>query len=161
MKLEGACHCRRVQFALVSHTPYPFMVCYCSICRKTQGGGGFAINIMGEAESFFSQGETKIYQAFVPDASGGEKQSPAERHFCPSCGSMLWVSDPRWPEWIYPFASAIDTPLPAPPERLHIMQDSKASWVSPPSGASEKIYDHYPEEGIEDWHRRMNLLETE
>jgi hypothetical protein len=25
------------------------MQCYCSICRKTAGGGGYAINIMGQA----------------------------------------------------------------------------------------------------------------
>ena len=47
MKLEGSCHCRAVKFTVTSHTPYPYMRCYCSICRKTAGGGGFAINIMG------------------------------------------------------------------------------------------------------------------
>ena len=33
----------------VGRTPYPFMRCYCSICRKTQGGGRCTINIMGDA----------------------------------------------------------------------------------------------------------------
>ena len=39
MRLAGSCHCGRVRFRLESHTPYPYMRCYCSICRKTQGGG--------------------------------------------------------------------------------------------------------------------------
>ena len=48
MKLKGSCHCGAVTFTLDSHTPQPFMRCYCSICRKTAGGGGYAINIMGD-----------------------------------------------------------------------------------------------------------------
>ncbi len=51
MQLEGSCHCGKVRFRVQSHTPYPYMRCYCSICRKTQGGGGYAINIMGEAST--------------------------------------------------------------------------------------------------------------
>ena len=52
MRLKGSCSCGAVKFSLDSHTPYPYMRCYCSICRKTQGGGGYAINIMGETKSF-------------------------------------------------------------------------------------------------------------
>ena len=34
-------------------------------------------------------------------------------------------------QWIYPFASAIDTDLPEPPSRVHLMLGSKANWVTP------------------------------
>ncbi|HET7032062.1 MAG TPA: GFA family protein, partial [Casimicrobiaceae bacterium] len=51
MKLEGSCSCGAVTFSVSSQTPYPYMRCYCSICRKTAGGGGYAINIMGDAAS--------------------------------------------------------------------------------------------------------------
>lgn len=37
MRLEGSCHCSAVRFSLESVQPYPFMRCYCSICRKTAG----------------------------------------------------------------------------------------------------------------------------
>ena len=40
-----------VRFAMASHTPQPYQLCYCSICRKTAGGGGYAINLMGTAGS--------------------------------------------------------------------------------------------------------------
>ena len=40
MLLRGSCHCGAVAFTLKSTTPYPYMRCYCSICRKTGGGGG-------------------------------------------------------------------------------------------------------------------------
>lgn len=60
MLLEGSCHCNAVRFSLESHTPYPYMRCYCSICRKTQGGGGYAINIMGLAETLKIRGKPNI-----------------------------------------------------------------------------------------------------
>ncbi len=43
MLLEGSCHCRAVRFSVRSAHPYPFNLCYCSICRKTAGSGGYAI----------------------------------------------------------------------------------------------------------------------
>ena len=48
---SGSCRCGAVRFSVASHTPYPYQLCYCSICRKTAGGGGFAINIMGDART--------------------------------------------------------------------------------------------------------------
>ena len=45
MHLEGSCHCGAVRFSVEAPHPYPFNLCYCSICRKTAGAGGFAINL--------------------------------------------------------------------------------------------------------------------
>lgn len=149
MLLKGSCHCGAVRFSVQSETPYPYMYCYCSICRKTAGGGGYAINIMGKAETFKVKGRTRSYRAM---RGGGE------RHFCPKCGSALWVWDRRWAEWIYPFACAIDSKLPAPKERQHIMLDSKANWVPVPKGKREKRFREYPGEAILDWHRKRGLL---
>ncbi len=58
MLLEGSCHCGAVKFSVESYTPYPYMRCYCSICRKTAGGGGYTINIMGQAILRVGQDET-------------------------------------------------------------------------------------------------------
>ena len=58
MLLKGSCHCGAVRFSLRSETPYPYMWCYCSICRKTAGGGGYAINIMGRADTLKVKGKT-------------------------------------------------------------------------------------------------------
>ncbi len=100
-----------------------------------------------------------IYQARLSDADGKKsKLSPARRHFCKHCGSALWLWDPRWPDLVHPFASAIDTPLPEPPERTHLMLGSKASWVRPCLGPSDKQFDEYPEESIAEWHQRLGLI---
>ena len=51
MTLTGSCRCGAVRFTVDSHTPVPYQLCYCSICRKTAGGGGYAINLGGVADS--------------------------------------------------------------------------------------------------------------
>ena len=50
-ELEGSCHCRAVTFSVETHTPVPYMRSYCSIYRKTAGVGGYAINLISEAEA--------------------------------------------------------------------------------------------------------------
>jgi hypothetical protein len=162
MKLKGSCHCGAVKFTVKSTTPYPYMRCYCSICRKTAGGGGYAINIMGAAKSLKVKGEenVRVYRARIAEGKGKRKTlSEARRHFCAQCGSALWVWDPRWAEWVYPFASAIDTPLPRPMEEVEIMTDYAAPWVELPEGSAHTQFPEYPEESIADWHRKR-LLEV-
>jgi hypothetical protein len=154
MLLEGSCHCGAVRFRVESPEPYPFMRCYCSICRKTAGGGGYAINLGALSDTLEVEGEknVSVYQARIDG-----KKSSARRHFCGVCGSALWVFDPRWPELIHPFASAIDTPLPKPPERDHIMLDYAAPWCEIPSGPDERLFSEYPDESLADWHQRHGL----
>ncbi len=161
MELKGSCHCGAVKFSFSSHTPHPFNYCYCSICRKTGGGGGYAINIMGDAGSLKVEGEENIsvYQSRNNhrDVYDEEGLSSNHRHFCAKCGSALWCFSPNYPEFIYPFASAIDTPLPTPPDRVHLMLAYKADWIDVPEGEHDVHFDHYPEEGIEEWHKARNL----
>jgi len=159
--LEGSCHCGAVRFTVRSHTPQPYMRCYCSICRKTAGGAGCAINIMGERRTLVVTGRDSVavYRARVEEG-GKTVTSPARRHFCKRCGSALYVTDPRWPQWVYPHASAIDTPLPRPAETAHIMLDSKAPWVEvPAAGKRHRHFAGYPNQSIEDWHRTRGLYE--
>jgi hypothetical protein len=156
MLLDASCHCGAVRFSVESDTPYPYMRCYCSICRKTAGGGGYAINIMGRAETLKIDGEEDISIYRVRDDDGAE--GDCRRHFCRRCGSALWVSDPHWPDLMHPFASAVDTPLPTPPERANIMLDFAASWADVPTGDSEIPFAEYPAESIEAWHRARGIF---
>ena len=41
-------------------------------------------------------------------------------------------------QWVYPFAGAIDTQLPAPPRSVHMMLKHKADWVEPQVGSLPK-----------------------
>ena len=162
MKLEGSCHCQAVRFSLQSGHPYPFNICYCSICRKTAGSGGYAINLSGNADTMEIQGEENlsVYQAKQIDPETNEiSESPAQRHFCKVCGSHLWAWDPRWPDLLHPHAGAIDTELPLPPEHTHLMLDSKASWVPVHSTDGDQCFEEYPDESIAAWHERLGLNE--
>jgi hypothetical protein len=164
MLLEGSCQCGQVRFSLRSAHPYPFNLCYCSICRKTAGGGGYAINLSGEYGTLEVHGREHItvYHATLRDPVTGETtKSTGERTFCGVCGSMLWVWSPEWPELVHPFASAIDTPLPEPPERTHLMLGSKAPWVTVHAGPEDKLFERYPEESIAAWHRRLGLEDSD
>jgi hypothetical protein len=162
MQLEGSCHCGKVRFTVRASQPYPFNLCYCTICRKTAGGGGFAINLGADKESLQVRGEDQIsvYRVESADAETGKvKKSEARRSFCRHCASALWVWDPRWPELVHPFASAIDTDLPTPPERTHLMLAYKASWVPAHVQAGDLCFDEYPDESLAEWHRRLGLDE--
>ena len=152
MKLEGSCHCKVVRFTVEAPSPVPFMRCYCSICRKTAGGGGYAINLGAARDTLRVDGEDalSVYRARLADGS----LSTGERNFCRHCGSALWLWDPTWPELVHPHASAIDTPLPVPPQRVHIMLGSKANWVEADLRPDDERFDAYPDESLAQWHQR-------
>ena len=83
--------------------------------------------------------------------------STGQRHFCKRCASALWLFDPEWSDLVHPFASAIDTDLPKPPQRTHLMLRYKASWVEPAIGKNDLVFDEYPKQSIEDWHKSHGL----
>ena len=92
MLLQGSCHCQEITFSLESPHPYPFNLCYCSICRKTSGSGGYGINLSGRYETLQVQGRefVTVYQVAILDEKTGAKTlSPAQRSFCSKCGSSL------------------------------------------------------------------------
>ena len=155
MLLEGSCHCGSVRFRVESGTYHPYQACYCSICRKTAGGGGYAINLGADAGTLEVEGEENIS---VYAAASQDRGAP-ERNFCRRCGSFLWLFNPMWPDLVHPFASAIDTPLPKPPERVRLMLDYAAPWCEIPTGEGERHFPEYPEESLEGWHRRHGLGE--
>jgi hypothetical protein len=152
--LEGSCHCGSVSFRVESETPYPYQACYCSICRKTAGGGGYVINLGADADTLEVEGEEQlsVYTARAQD------RGQSERNFCKFCGSFLWLFNPTWPELVHPYASAVDTPLPKPPERVRLMLNYAAPWCEIPKDGNELHFPEYPEESLEEWHQRHGLL---
>jgi hypothetical protein len=158
--LHGACRCGAVRFTVESHTPVPYQRCYCSICRKQAGGGGYAINLGADAATLKIAGEAQLgtYRAQIHDDEHPTPEtSSAERRFCTACGSALWLYDPTWPELVHPFASAVDTELPVPPARVHLMLKYKAPWVEPDFRPGDETYELYPRLSLADWHKTHGL----
>ena len=159
LHMTGSCRCNAVRFSLDSHTPVPYQLCYCSICRKTAGGGGYAINIMGVHNTLAVEGKASIgvYRASIDEGDGNCRISSGQRHFCKSCATALWLWDESWPELVHPLASAMDSALPVARERTHLMLAFKPEWVQPDVGPSDLTFDLYPEQSIENWHRTRGL----
>lgn len=162
MKIEASCYCGAAGFSAISHTPYPYMRCYCSFCRKTSGSAGYGINIMAQADSLEITGGNSLAWHFGYEhhpVTDELIQNQNRRYFCKRCGSPLWAADPRWPAWIYPYAGAVNTALPRPPEIVHIMLDFAASWVAVPQGEGHRHFQRYPDESIESWHKRHGIYD--
>jgi hypothetical protein len=161
MTLEGSCRCGAVHFAVESHTPQPYQRCYCAICRKTAGGGGYAINLGADAKTLKIEDPGKavrVFRAEIRDEDVGRCEvSTGERNFCSRCATALWLFSPEWPDLVHPFASAIDSDLPVPPSKVHLMLKYKPSWVVLNQDPGDALFDLYPEQSLEDWHRERGL----
>ena len=158
--LSGSCRCGAVRFTCQSHTPVPYQRCYCSICRKTAGGGGYAINLGGLSAGLQvedPQAAKSVFHAEVREDDGTCVLSTAERHFCSLCGTALWLYSPEWPELLHPFASAIDSELPKAPRSTHLMLRFKPDWVEVEQGPEDLLFDRYPKQSLEDWHRAHGM----
>ncbi|ESK97033.1 duf636 domain-containing protein [Moniliophthora roreri MCA 2997] len=159
VELKGSCHCGAVRFSVESSTAVPYQQCFCSICRKVGGAGG-SINLGGYSKSLkIIQGKEHIsvYKAVLDRDTPNERRASSERNFCSQCSSMLWLYDEAWPELIHPFAQAIDSPkLAMPGQMVCLKLQDKPDWVRLPEG--EKIlFDDYPADSLEDWHKKHDL----
>ena len=158
--LKGSCRCGAVSFRCESNTPQPYQRCYCTICRKTAGGGGYAINLMAINATMTIDDPDRViavYRAEIEDDEGMCTTSSGERNFCSRCATALWLWDPSWPDLIHPFASTIDTPLPRPAATVHLMLDFKPDWIVPQLSPNDESYARYPELSIEDWHKQHGV----
>ena len=159
-KLEGSCRCGAVRFACDSHTSAPYQRCYCSICRKTDGGGGYAINLGADMRTLRIDDPGKaigVFRAEIRQDDGACELSNGERSHCTECGTALWLFSPDYPELVHPFASAIDNDLPKPPASTHLMLKFKPGWVEPNIREGDLQFDLYPEQSLEDWHRAHGM----
>jgi len=151
MQLAGSCFCGAVSFTVETRTPYPYRRCYCARCRKTAGGTGAAANVLAQASTLAVGGADAMTEYAAPDAT--------RTRFCSRCGSALYLTLDAAPDFVYPFASAIDTPLPAPPERVHVFTGEAPAWARPPSTRQDLAVERNTNESIDGWHRRHGLSE--
>jgi hypothetical protein len=153
MRLEGSCECGAARFVVESRTPYPYRVCYCRRCRKTAGSIGASVNVLADA------GTLELSGALAPTRYRHEVE-PVVTSFCPRCGSALLLEIDGFPELVYPFASAVDTPLPRPPEFIHVRTEDRLPWVPRIGSDDDAEFETNTDESMADWHRRLGLETT-
>ena len=149
MLLEGSCHCGAVRFSVESQTPVPYRRCYCARCRKTAGGTGAAANVLAQASSLRVEGDDALTEYAAADTT--------RTRFCARCGSALWLTIDSATDAVYPFASALDTPLPEAPERVHVFTAEAPAWARPVRGPDDQVVERNTPESIDAWHRRHRL----
>jgi hypothetical protein len=151
MLIEGSCHCGAVRFSVETRTPVPYRRCYCARCRKTAGGTGAAANLLARSSTLQVSGADALTEYAAADAT--------RTRFCSRCGSALWLTLDAATDAVYPFASAIDTPLPDPPERVHVFTAEAPAWTRPSRGERDIVLERNTPESIDAWHGRHRLRE--
>jgi len=158
MQIQGSCHCHKISFEVEAYAPVPFMRCYCSICRKTAGTGGYAINLGAKKKTLKIEGEQHISRFHaIRREDGTEEKSKAERCFCKHCGTALWLFSPEYPDLIHPHAGCIDTELPQPPSTDHNMLESKANWVQVCTFDDDRTFDRFGTDSLKEWHEKRDF----
>jgi hypothetical protein len=150
MRLEGSCECEGVRFVVESRTPYPYRICYCRRCRKTAGSIGASVNVIADADTLEISGEVTPTRYEHP-------VEPVVTTFCPRCGSPLLLEIPVFPQWTYPFAAAVDTPLPRPPEFIHVRTEERLGWVPRIGSTDDPEFETNTDESMVEWHQRLGL----
>lgn len=117
-KHTGGCLCGAVRFEIVGALA-PIQLCYCSQCRKAQGGA-FASNIPVAAEAFSLVRGVDLLAHF--QSSPGK-----ERAFCAHCGSPVYSRRTASPGVLRVRAGLIDAPLNTALAH-HAYTDDCADW---------------------------------
>ena len=83
MELEGGCLCGAIRYK-IDATDATVDLCHCRMCRKAGGAPVVAWAQVPPTQFRVTEGEPKTYQS----------SKIASRHFCPACGSQVYMSDP-------------------------------------------------------------------
>lgn len=157
--LQGSCHCGSVKFTVETHTPVPYLLCFCSICRKTGGPlGSSDIRVIKDTLRVQGEEYVRIYRPVMDRDTPSERTATSEWSFCTKCASRLWIYFPeRQPSTLSVFTTAIDAPLSAPPVLECEWISSKPDWVPLPEGEKHLSQEDDQSLPMEAWHRAHGL----
>ncbi len=113
--ITGGCLCGAVRYQ-VSGTPLYAVLCHCRDCQRASGTGH--VPVLGMPKSSFTvAGETKGYA--IRHASG----RTSVRHFCPTCGSLLFGTAEITPDAVSIYVGTMDDPSVFRPEAVMFKRD--------------------------------------
>jgi hypothetical protein len=118
--MTGGCLCGRVRYESRGEQLFG-VLCHCRDCQRASGTGG--VPVMGVPKSTFRViGETRTYGVL----GGSRKQ--AVRHFCPSCGSLLFGTPEVVPDVVTIYVGSLDDPSAFRPTYAQFTRDRPA-WA--------------------------------
>ncbi len=120
--MEGRCLCGAVRIDVRSHES-AVSACHCSFCRVWSGT--IQMGFEAPADAVTVEGTVRTYRS----------SSFAERAFCPTCGTQLWLRDDDGPYELMPglFPGSKDIPL-----TREVYADRAFAWAAL-AGAHERV----------------------
>ncbi len=112
--ITGRCLCGRVTYEYGGSVG-PANYCHCEDCRRCTGSA-FNIGVRLRLADFrITSGDPKGF------TKRGDTGRELTRHFCPECGSPLFTSAPKHPDYVYVKAGTLDDPS--------IVKPAQQNWV--------------------------------
>jgi hypothetical protein len=114
-RFTGGCACGAVRYE-ASGTPSYSVLCHCRDCQQASGTGHVPVMGMPKA-SFTFNGPTKTYEV---TGSSGLK---SVRHFCPTCGSLLFGMAEVAADSVSIYVGSLDDPSVFRPQQAMFTRD--------------------------------------
>jgi hypothetical protein len=97
---SGGCLCGAVRFS-VKGRPIRMAQCHCRDCQRASGTGHMS-------NAIFNEADVAITGTTASSASTADSGNTLTRHFCPTCGSRLYLTSSARPGMIVMAAGAFD-----------------------------------------------------
>ncbi len=131
MTHEGGCICGQVRYA-VDAAPLRVTICHCHFCQQATGGPYMIEPIMDNKNLSVISGQPKTHTV-VSEGSGKQ----VHIHFCPDCGTKLFLTFERFPDFSGIYGGTFDDPdwfEVSPDTARHIYLSSARAGTVIPAG---------------------------
>jgi hypothetical protein len=112
--ISGRCLCGGVTYEY-SGSVGPANYCHCEDCRRCTGSA-FNIGVRFNLAEFRVTSGTP--EGFTKRGASGRELT---RHFCPECGSPIFTSSLKHPDYVYVKAGTLDDPM--------VVKPTHQNWV--------------------------------
>ncbi len=107
MAITGGCLCKAVRYSFAAEPAWA-RTCWCRVCQY-QGGGNGTVNAAFPRESLTAQGELSVREMTA------DSGNTMKRHFCPKCGTPVFVESSGRPTTITVRVGTLDDPSAVKP----------------------------------------------
>lgn len=101
---SGGCLCGALRYEALRE-PVRVTICHCRFCQRATGSAYMVEPIFRRTDISITKGEPTIYA--LPSAGSGKT---VRVHFCPTCGTKLWLGFERFPDFCGIYAGTFDEP---------------------------------------------------
>jgi hypothetical protein len=142
---EGGCLCGGIRYATLEE-PSRVTVCHCRFCQRATGSAYMVEPIFEARHHALLSGKPKT---FGKASEGSGKQ--VHIHFCPDCGTKLWLTFERFADAVGVYAGTFDDPcwFPLDPKTAkHIFLGVARSDTVIPAGLNTFVEHAMTNEGV-------------